>query len=104
MYVFICVSEVAIQLSLTDFLSGERKRNCSLIRGLRLESVPIDSSAVEAWRRSGLQTTYAKAKVSECFGEFQRRRLARAPALIKLSARVDPALLKGSPCDPNRPG
>src|SRR2546426_4781003 len=95
MYVFICVSEVAIQLSLTDFLSGERKRNCSLIRGLRLESVPIDSSAVEAWRRSGLQTTYAKAKVSECFGEFQRRRLARPPALINLSARGKPTVLEG---------
>src|SRR2546426_10125106 len=95
MYVFICVSEVAIQLSLTDFLSGERKRNCSLIRWLRLESVPIDSSAVEAWRRSGLQTTYAKAKVSECFGEFQRRRLAGAPALINPSARGNPTRLEG---------
>src|SRR2546423_5065615 len=98
MYVFICVSEVAIQLSLTDFLSGERKRNCSLIRWLRLESVPIDSSAVEAWRRSGLQTTYAKAKVSECFGEFQRRRLARSPPLLGLFARWESAPLKKARC------
>src|SRR2546430_13009502 len=97
MYVFICVSEVAIQLSLTDFLSGQRKRNCSLIRWLRLESVPIDSSAVEAWRRSGLQTTYAKAKVSECFGEFQRRRLARQPRLVRLSGALEPHRLQSDP-------
>src|SRR2546425_141803 len=70
MYVVVCVSEVAIQLSLTDLCSRERKRNGSLIRTFRLESIPVDSSAIEAWRCSGLQTAHAKAKVSKRFSEL----------------------------------
>src|SRR6266568_7672756 len=96
MYVIICVSEVAIQLSLTDLLSRERKRNRPLIRRLRFERIPIDSSAIEAWWCTSLQTTYAKAKVSQCCRELQRCRLAGASALISLSASMNPTVQKGA--------
>src|SRR5207244_11216454 len=94
MYVIVSVSEVAIQLSLTDLLSRERERNRSQIRRLRLESIPIDSSAIEARRCSGLQTAYAKAKVPKRCGELEGRWLAGAPALISLSAGMNPTVKK----------
>ena len=54
---------------LQDFFGAEAEGCGIIVAGLNLEPRPVDSSAVEAGRRSSLQATAAQAKLLEGFAK-----------------------------------
>src|SRR5690349_14979801 len=62
------VADIAVDLLLLDAIGGKGKRYRNLVAGLRFERLPIDSSAVQPWRRARFQSAHRKPRPLERFG------------------------------------
>ncbi len=86
--------DVAADLRLHDLLCAEAEGRGIGVAGLLFERLPMDGPAVEARRRSGLESASAKAESAERFAEQDGGGLAAAAGGITLFAAVDEAVEK----------
>src|SRR5437762_1031924 len=98
---FIGEADIAIELFLADLIRRERERRWPLIGRLTLESIPINSSAIEPRWGPGLQTANPKSLTLQRSGEFDRSGLARSASLVGLLAGVNKAVQKSAGGDYN---
>src|SRR5215216_6874535 len=57
MHLFGRVADIALDLFLLQTVSRKRERHRHFIARLRLERAPVNCSAIQPWRGSGLQAT-----------------------------------------------
>src|SRR5262249_5811991 len=88
--------DIARDLLLSDPASAEAEGRGIVIAGLHLEARPIDSPAIEAWRRSRFQPAAAKPEQLERLTQQLRRRLPASTSGIGLLAAMDQPVEKRS--------
>src|SRR6185369_5356188 len=96
MHRFVRKADVAIQLFLSNLLGRKRERSWPLVRRLSFKRVPINCSPIQARRCPSLQAADTKTVSLEGLRELDRCRLTGAASLVRLLARVDPAVQKRS--------
>src|SRR5258707_3402449 len=91
--------DVARHLSLRDLFGAEAEGRGIGVSGLYFELAPVDGSAVQPWRCSGLEPAAAQSEQLERFTQKLRRWLATASGRIRLFAAVNESVEKSSSRD-----
>ena len=89
------MGDEAIDLRGADRLRQKGERLGLGVAALALQLGPIDGSAIESRRRSGLEAPEAEAELLQPFAQPDRRVFAHAPGRKGLRADMDHAAQKG---------